>query len=101
MHRSSRRRGRPGGSSDSPGVVREPLEPYEHARDICLRQLTHSARTRSQLLTAMLRRGVDEALAERVLGRFEDIGLIDDTAFARGWVQSRQVARGIGPKKIE
>ena len=32
-------------------------------------------------------------MAERILGRFTEIGLIDDAAFARAWVQSRHAGR--------
>ena len=77
-----------------------PEEEYERAREICLRQLSYSARTRSQLATAMRRRGVDEMVAAEVLSRFEAVGLIDDAAFAAAWVDSRHRGRGVGPRKI-
>jgi regulatory protein len=32
-------------------------------------------------------------VAEEVLDRFEEIGLVDDESFARRWVESRQVRR--------
>jgi regulatory protein len=37
----------------------------------------------------------DEAAAA-VLDRFTEVGLIDDAAFARAWVTSRQAGRGLG-----
>ena len=36
---------------------------------------------------------VPEEVGERLLDRFEEVGLVDDEAFARAWVQSRQSAR--------
>lgn len=75
-------------------------DPYELAREICLRQLARSPRTRAQLADAMHRRGVDAQVAETVLARLEDVGLIDDAAFAAAWVDSRHRGRGIGPRKI-
>jgi regulatory protein len=75
-------------------------DPYELAREICLRQLSYAARTRSQLAKAMLRRGIVDEVAENVLSRFESVGLIDDKAFAAAWVDSRHRGRGVGPGKI-
>jgi regulatory protein len=77
-----------------------PEQEYDRAREICLSQLSYSARTRAQLADAMKRRGVDEAVAADVLSRFEAVGLIDDEAFATAWVDSRHRGRGIGPRKI-
>jgi regulatory protein len=34
-------------------------------------------------------------VAESVLGRFAEVGLIDDAAFAAGWVDSRHRGRGL------
>jgi regulatory protein len=35
-----------------------------------------------------------------VLGRFEDVGLIDDAAFARAWVESRHYSRGLAGRAL-
>ncbi|MFC7732812.1 regulatory protein RecX [Actinomadura keratinilytica] len=66
------------------------------AREICLRMLTAAPRTRAQLADALRRKKVPDEVAERVLGRFTDVGLIDDEAFAQAWVQSRHRGRGLG-----
>lgn len=42
----------------------------------------------------LLRRGVPEDVADRVLDRFTEVGLIDDSAYAQLWVDSRQRTRG-------
>ncbi len=86
--------------ADKPSGTGRPKDPYELAREICLRQLAHSARTRSQLADAMRRRAVPDEVAADVLSRFEDVGLIDDRVFAAAWVDSRHRARGVGPRKI-
>ncbi|SEG61210.1 regulatory protein [Thermomonospora echinospora] len=70
------------------------------AREICLRLLTASPRTRAQLADALRRKGVPDEVAERVLGRFTDVGLIDDEAFARAWVQSRHAGRGLARRAL-
>ena len=49
----------------------------------------------------MLRqRGVPDEAAERVLGRFADVGLIDDALFARMWVTSRSRGRGLARRAL-
>ncbi|MEV4259258.1 regulatory protein RecX, partial [Spirillospora sp. NPDC049652] len=56
---------------------------------MCLRLLTGSPRTRAQLADALRRKDIPDEVAEHVLGRFTDVGLIDDEAFAQSWVRSR------------
>jgi regulatory protein len=75
-------------------------EEYERGREICLRQLSYSARTRAQLATAMRRRGIEDGIAADILSRFETVGLVDDKAFAAAWVDSRHRGRGVGPRKL-
>jgi regulatory protein len=72
----------------------------EAARLICLRLLTSGPRTRSQLATALRRRRVPDEVADSVLGRFAEVGLIDDAAFARAWVESRHHGRGLARKVL-
>ena len=72
-----------------------PADPEAVARAICLRQLTGAPRTRAQLAAALSRRNVPTDVADRVLCRFGEVGLIDDAEFARAWVQSRHLGRGL------
>ena len=75
-------------------------DPEAQARQICLRLLTAAPRTRAQLATALRRRGIPAEAAEAVLGRFTDVGLIDDAAFARAWVESRHHSRGLSRRSL-
>jgi len=77
-----------------------PADPEAAAREICLRLLSFSPRTRAQLADALRRKGVDDEVAERVLGRYTEVGLIDDDAFARAWVQSRHTGRGLARRAL-
>jgi regulatory protein len=70
------------------------------ARAICLRALTGSPKTRQQLAELLARRDVPEEAAEAVLDRFTEVGLIDDAAFARAWVSSRQAGRGLARRAL-
>jgi regulatory protein len=87
---------RGGGSSSSRAEQEQPpQDPAERARAICLRLLTGTPRTRKQLAEALKKREIPEDIAEEVLSRFEDVGLIDDAAFAGAWVESRHHGRGL------
>jgi regulatory protein len=72
----------------------------EVARKILLDQLTGQARSRSELATKLARKQVPEAVAERLLDRFEEVGLVDDASFARAWVESRQPGKGLGRRAL-
>ena len=80
---------------DGPGAGSE-----EAARAICLRQLTSGPRTRAQLATALRKRRIPDEVAESVLSRFAEVGLIDDAAFARAWVESRHHGRGLARRAL-
>ena len=51
-------------------------------------------RTEAELRDDLRDRGVPGDVAERVLARFVDVGLIDDSSYARMWVQSRHRSKG-------
>ena len=70
------------------------------AREICLRLLTDRARTRRELAQALTRKGVPDEAAASVLDRFDEVGLIDDAAFAGQYVHSRHEYRGLGRRAI-
>jgi regulatory protein len=74
--------------------------PAEAARAIVLRQLTVGARTRAQLRQALSRKGIPEDVATAVLDRFEEVDLVDDEEFARQWVQSRHLGRGLARRAL-
>ncbi|CAL9540295.1 Regulatory protein RecX [Streptomyces sp. enrichment culture] len=77
-----------------------PADPEERARAICLRLLTGTPRTRGQLAEALRKREIPEDVAESVLSRLEDVGLIDDAAFADAWVESRHHGRGLARRAL-
>ena len=77
-----------------------PADPAVRARQICLRLLTLAPRTRAELARALRNRGIPAAAADEVLERFADVGLIDDAAFARAWVESRHYSRGLAGRAL-
>ncbi|WP_329306254.1 recombination regulator RecX [Streptomyces sp. NBC_01260] len=99
--RRSRSRSRSSGSPSSSRAEKgEPRDPVEQARNICLRLLTGTPRTRKQLADALRKREIPDEAAEEVLSRFEDVGLIDDAAFADAWVESRHHGRGLARRAL-
>ena len=92
-------RSRPLGDQEGAGEQHD--DPEAVARLICLRQLTAAPRTRAQLAQTLRRRGVPDEAAEAVLGRFTEVGLIDDATFASAWVESRHHGRGLGRRALE
>ncbi|MFL6090372.1 MAG: regulatory protein RecX [Aeromicrobium sp.] len=70
------------------------------ARQILLRRLEDQPRSRAELADALARKNVPDDLAERLLNRFEEVGLIDDADFASQWVQSRLRTRGLAPRLL-
>src|SRR5262245_29215610 len=75
-------------------------DPESVARKILLDQLTGQARSRSELAGKLAKKGVPEEIAGRLLDRFEEVGLVDDSAFARDWVASRQAGRGLARRAL-
>lgn len=77
-----------------------PQDPEEKARAICLRLLTGQPRTRKQLADALRKREIPDEVADEVLSRFEEVGLINDGAFAEAWVESRHHGRGLARRAL-
>lgn len=75
-------------------------DPESVARSIALRLLTGAPRSRAQLAEAMARREVPEEVAERVLDRFTEVGLVDDAEYARMLVRTRHAERGLSRRAL-
>ena len=108
-----RRRGRRSGPSpdpDGPDAAPQAGDPHPEddlgdpeqvARSICLRALTGAPKTRQQLADLLAKRGIPDDVAEAVLDRFGEVGLVDDAAYARAWVTSRQAGRGLARRALK
>lgn len=94
----SRRTGRiPASQEESESA---PQDPDALARRLVLDALSRSARTRGQLAELLARKGVPEEVGEAVLGRFAELGLIDDAAYAEAFTRSRHEHKGLGSRAI-
>ncbi|TDD68763.1 regulatory protein RecX [Jiangella aurantiaca] len=96
------RRGRPDPpESDDHGREPDPdADPESVARRVALNRLSVAPQTRAQLDAAMARKGVPEEVRDSVLDRFADVGLVDDPAYARAWVESRHTGRGLARRAL-
>ncbi|MEH1101681.1 regulatory protein RecX [Micromonospora sp. CPCC 205561] len=96
------RRARRGRSADADPEAppAPPRDESELAREICLRQLAVRPRTRAELAGALAKRGISDEVSAEVLDRYDEVGLIDDAAFARAWVSSRHAGRGLARRAL-
>ena len=93
-----------GGGRAGKGSAERPPEPprseSEIAREICLRQLSVRPRTRAELAKTLARKEISEEVIAEVLDRYDEVGIIDDAAFARMWVSTRHQGRGLARRAL-
>jgi regulatory protein len=75
-------------------------DPHSAARTILLDKLAGQPRTRAELADLLAEREIPDEVADEVLDRFTEVGLIDDAAFANAWVESRHRGRGLGKRAL-
>lgn len=97
---NNRRSGASAASQLKPAADAGSDDPETKARGLVLRKLTGQARTRHELDRAMKAKDIPETVAGQVLDRMEEIGLVDDAAFARDWVESRQQRRQLSRRAL-
>lgn len=83
-----------------PVAAGPPADPEAVARKILLDQLTGQARSRQELSDKLAAKLVPGEVATALLDRFEEVGLIDDEAFARAWVASRQPGKKLARRAL-
>ena len=72
-----------------------PADAYEVARAIALRHLDRRDLTASELRTKLVAKGVGDEIADAVVSRFTEAGLLDDRRYALGYAASRQSSRSV------
>lgn len=73
----------------------------QRARNVLLHQLARSAKSTHQLRQILEKREIPSEIAERILERFTEVGLIDDAAFAETIVNSRRNFKGLSKSAIK
>lgn len=77
-----------------------PQSESEVAREICIRQLADRPRTRAELAKVLARKQISDEVIAEVLDRYDEVGIIDDAAFARAWVSTRHHGRGLARRAL-
>ena len=86
----------PEGTSRKPAAARSrEADPYATARNIVLRQLTNSPKSRHQLAVKLAEKDIPDEVIQAVLDRFEEVQLVDDADFAHRWVASRSSSKSL------
>jgi regulatory protein len=57
-------------------------------------------RTRAELAKVLARKEISAEVIAEVLDRYDEVGIIDDGAFARAWVTSRHRGRGLARRAL-
>lgn len=87
-------------SKDS-DLSRSPEEWDERARGILLARLTRGPRTKHQLAQLLASKEIPEEIALPLLDRFQEVGLIDDAAYARAFTHDRRESRGLAKSALK
>jgi len=69
---------------------------YNRALDF----LSYRARSQAEVERYLVGKGADPDIVAGVLDRLRDAGLVDDTAFARAWVENREAFQPRGVRRL-
>ena len=75
-------------------------DPYELAHTIALNALVTRAKSKGELLAHLKKRGVENDVANAIIYRLQEAGLINDAEFAKAWTQSRHNAKKLSKRII-
>lgn len=84
-------------------TIRKAVEREEEhkVREKALRYLSFRNRSVKELKTFLLGKGYGPDVVARTLARLEEVGLLDDRAFAKAWVEGRAKFKGMGERLLE
>ncbi len=74
---------------------------YFKAMKRCLDYIQYRPRTRKEIQTRLTQLAVSEAISEQIVGKLDEMRLIDDSEFARMFVESRVRSKGFGATRIK
>jgi regulatory protein len=75
-------------------------DPAERARAIALNLLNHSPRSSGQLRSKLIAKEVPPEVADSLIERYQEVGLLDDEALARTIARTRHHERGQARRAI-
>ena len=84
-------------------TIRRAVEKEEEHKVLekALRYLSFRNRSVKELKTFLLGKGYYPAVVSRILTRLEEVGLLDDRAFAKAWADVRVKSKGMGERLLE
>jgi regulatory protein len=90
-------------TEDGDGAPRtlSPARQEQRARNVLLYQLSRGAKSAHTLRQILEKREIDAEIAESVIQRFIEVGLIDDLAYAETIVNSRRKFKGLAKSAIK
>ncbi|WP_062522481.1 regulatory protein RecX [Demequina silvatica] len=77
-----------------------PITDPEKARELALGILTRASRSSTQLRDALVAKRVEPGLADAIVDRYAEVGLIDDAGLAATIVRTRHAERGQSRRAI-
>jgi regulatory protein len=91
---------RPRRARDDLRLERASIDDPEVVLAAALRFLEARARSAAEVRRRLLRAGYREELVDGAIERLAELGVLDDEAFARAWVESRDRARPRGERAL-
>ena len=79
--------------SDSDLSALEHEEAFESARELALRFLETRPRSTTEVKQRLRKKEIADAVIDQVVTRLQEVGLLDDVAFAKYWVENREEFR--------
>lgn len=73
---------------------------YEIAHTIALNALVARAKSKGELLAHLKLRGVEDDIAQAVIFRLQELGLVNDREFASAWANSRHSYKKLSKRII-
>lgn len=89
-----------GSEQQAPTITVPDGEAAARARDVVLRQLAVGPRSRATLENKLRAKDIPDHVAAIVLDRFEQVGLVDDRAYAQGYVRAKHRDRALGRRAL-
>ncbi|PKQ14430.1 MAG: recombination regulator RecX [Actinobacteria bacterium HGW-Actinobacteria-8] len=74
--------------------------PAERARELALCILTRAPRSAADLRARLVAKEIEPAVADEVIARYIEVGLLDDASLAAMIARTRHAERGLAPRAI-
>ncbi|MCB2413733.1 RecX family transcriptional regulator [Demequina sp. TTPB684] len=74
--------------------------PAERARELALAMLTRGPRSSADLRERLISKEIEPDVADEVIARYREVGLLDDESLAATIARTRHAERGLAPRAI-